>query len=244
MRMNETSSRLHGLDTLEGVVMEQARIALELRNPRYGDVFRRTIHKGFDAAANAAQPFVQKAPPWWYKLLTGLLSVGLAMDEVNTALVLMRSHRAEGPGDGRLLDYHEHHWFLQTQALLEKSISLIKRVYRTLVKRLDPTSFKDRMDGTIEPLNGLRDALANVRNPIVHPVGGPITAVEEDRLWERYVLAGMNLPGVIDGIYSVFPQRRAARCAVHRELTRLVLRAIDVASAQAAKDATTMKAPP
>jgi hypothetical protein len=243
--MRPRASRLQGLVVLEGVIMEQARIALELRNPQYVEAFRRAIRQGLDEAISAAQPFLEEQQPWWYELVTGLLSVELAMEEVKTALSLMRNHRAEGREDGRLLDYHRNHWVFQTHAVLEKSIYLIKRVYRTLVKRLDPASFDERMRRTIEPLTKQRNSLADImRNPMVHPIGGRVTAIEQERLWERYVLIGGTATDVIGGLYNGLPAKRAPWCDWHQQLTLVVLREIDVALAQAAKDATAINAPP
>lgn len=239
--MQRRTRRLHGLVVLEGVIMQQARIALELRNPQYVDAFRRTIHEGLEPAMNAARPFLGKQP-WWYELLTGLLSVELAMGEVKTALSLMRSHRGQGREDGLLLDYHRNHWTFQIHSLLEKSDHLVKRVYRTLVKRLDPDGFGEKMGRATARLEKLRERYAAVRNPMVHPIGGPVTAIEEDRLWEIHVLIGGTAADAIGGQYGVLPSRRARWCDQHQQLTLQVLTEIDAAFAQAAKDATTISA--
>lgn len=236
--MPRAANRLHGLVVLEGVIIEQARIALELRNPRYVDAFRGAMSEGLDAAMDGARPFLGNRP-WWYELLTGLLSVELAMDEAKHALSLMRSHRGDGREDGRLLQYHFDHWLFQMHALLEKSDHLVKRVYRTLVRRLHPDTYNEKMQRATAGLETLRQQYAKVRNPLVHPTGGWVTGPEEDRLWEAHLLVEATMAHVIAGHYDILPTVRDRWYEQNRPRTAVVLASIDAAFRQAAQDATT-----
>jgi len=236
--MPRAANRHHGLVVLEGVIVEQARIALELRNPQYVDAFRAALSDDPEVAMVAAQPHLGRRP-WWYDLLTGLLSVELAMDQARHALLLMSSHRGAGAEDGRLLNYHVDHWTFQMHALLEKSDHLIKRVYRTLVKRLHPDTDDEKLRQTTAALDELRREYAKVRNPLVHPRGGSVTAVEEDRLWEAHVLVGATAAHVIAGYNDGLPRMRPRWHAQRRQLTAVALQTLDVAFTQAAQDATT-----
>ena len=237
--MPRPANRLHGLVVLERVIVQQARIALELRNPRYVDAFRAALSDEPEAAMVAARPHLGRRP-WWYDLLTGLLSVELAMDQAKHALSLMSSHRASGGEDGRLLDYHLDHWTIQMHALLEKSEHLVKRVYRTLVKRLHPNTYNQKLRQTTAALEELRRQYGKVRHPLLHPRGGSVTAIEEDRLWEAHVLVDATAADVIAGFHDGLPRMRQRWHTQNGRRTAAALQILDVAFTQAAQDATTI----
>lgn len=232
----QSVARLHALVELEAVVLEQAKVALELRNPAYANAFREALPRGLDAAMAAARPHLGPLP-WWYELLTSLLSVELAMDHVKHALSLMNTHRSDDRHeDGRLLCYHVDNWVILSTALLEKADHLICRVYRVLVRRVDPAGYNDKLQAARAHLVELAARHGNVRNPLVHPLGGPTLAIEEDRLWEAQVLIGATAADVIDGHYGILPSFRDRWCQGFTVQSGVVIAAIEAAFARAARD--------
>ena len=237
--MFEHRRRLPGLVALEAVICEQARVALELRNRPYVEAFRGAVAGGFDEAVAAGRPFLT-SPPWWYEPLAGLLAVELAMDQVESALILMRSHRSTGREDGGLLLYHLHHWLIEMLALIEKSLYLTRRVYRTLVRRLNPDFYKEREQKVTTRLKALRKQYANVRDPLVHALPGWLGALEEDRLWEAHLLVNATVADVLDAHYDNIGSRRAKWHDENRQRTAVVLATINATFRRTAADATTV----
>ena len=231
-------TQLHSLAELEALVVEQARIALELRDPQYVQAFQAALPGGLEAAIAAARPHLEEEQPWWYELLTSLLSVELTMDHVKHALSLTNTHRgADARSDGRLLRYHVDNWVIQTTALLEKADHLICRVYRVLVRRVDPTGYRDKLRIARGHLLTLQQQYGNVRNPLLHPLGGPSRAIEEDRLWEAHVLVGATSADVIGGHDHALPSMRDRWYQQNTNRSHVVLAIIEAAFAQAVRDA-------
>lgn len=226
--MPRPAIRPPGLAVLEGVIIEQARNALELRNPRYTDAFRAAISDGLDAALDAARPYLGRRP-WWYDLLAGLLSVELAMDQAVLALTLMSTHRGNGREDGRLLRYHEENWIIQMLALIEKSDGLVKRVYRTLVKSLHPDTYNEKLRQNTAGIEELRRKYGRVRRPLVHASGGFVTSVEEDRLWEAHLLVDATADGIMADFTDGLPMMRQRWHRRSRQLTAVVIASLEAA---------------
>ena len=162
------------------------------------------------------------------------------MNQAKHALSLMGSHRGNGGEDGRLLRYHQENWIIQMLALLEKSDHLVKRVYRTLVKRLHPDTYNEKLRQATAGLEVLRRQYGNVRRPLVHPTGGFVTAMEEDRLWEAHLLIDGTADGIITDSTDNLPSRRQRWHSQSRRRIAVVLTSLGAAFTQAAQDATTV----
>lgn len=231
-------TRLHSLVQLEALIIEQAKIHLELRNPQYVEAFQAALPGGLEAAMAAARPHLEEEWPWWYELLTSLLSVELTMDHVKHALSLMNTHRgADARSDGRLLRYHVDNWVIQTAALLEKADHLVCRVYRVLVSRVNPTGYGEKLRVARGHLLTLRQRYGSVRHPLVHPRGGSVRAIEEDRLWEAHVLIGATAAEVIDGYDDSLPAWRDRWYRQNTNRSHVLFSVIEAAFAQAVRDA-------
>ena len=230
--------RLYSLVQLEALILEQAKIALDLRNPQYVEAFRAALPRGLDVAIAAARPHLEERQPWWYELLTSLLSVELTIDHLKHSISLMNTHRSDdGREDGRLLRYHIDNWVIQSAALLEKADHLVCRIYRVLVKRVDPSGYAEKLRVERGHLLTLQKQYGTVRHPLVHPKGGPTLALEEDRLWEAHVLVGTTAADVIRGQDEVLPSWREKWYQQTMNRSYVVIAVIEALFAKAIQDA-------
>lgn len=161
----------------------------ELRDdrPKYVHAFeaqRSTDLTDLDAAILAARPF-QGAPLKWASLLTRTLDVDMARDRLRLATDLCGSETPDEDFSlGVWVNYTTDAWWLAAMALIDRFDKLAVAICRRFVT--DTVKQKQEIQSLRSAWKDWRDRIKKIRDSVAHG-GGPVEALEEDRLWEVHL---------------------------------------------------------
>ena len=190
-----------------------AKERLERDNRAYVDAFtRRLAETGGDLNLVLAEtrPML-KGPRSWRKLLTALLDVEQTMDRVRRSVWFIGSTPAASESSisdpGAWLIYHLDSWYLHTYGLLERMQKMITLTCRHVVQpRSRGESLKAALIADVSKMKGV---IKDTRHAVAHG-GGSVEALEEDDLWEPYVIIGPDAwLNIISSYYNNMAGRRA-----------------------------------
>ncbi len=174
-----------------------ARRQLEQTNPAYLQAFSaRLVETGSPSRAIEQTRALLGSPPRWYRLLTAMADIEIALDKVRRALSYLGAAPANGMGqlsnEGAWAVYHFDQWTFQMHALLERLERLIKLTGRHIASKKNP-KWPDAERTLLDRVKGMSDVVGNVRHPLAHGGGGGVKGLEDDRLWEPYLVGAMGL---------------------------------------------------
>lgn len=172
---------------------EWALARLEADNKDYAERFRRRLSEtggDLDGVLVETRPLL-KGPRAWRKVLTALLDVEQSMDKVRRSVSFAGSTPQPSGSQlshpGAWLLYHLDSWYLQTYGLLERLGKMTTLTCRHVIR---PKEKGEKIRANlVEEVRKMKDVISKTRHAIAHG-GGSVEALEEDDLWEPYVLIG------------------------------------------------------
>lgn len=201
-------------------LIAKAREELERINPAFVQAFQKGVADGeaLERVIETTRPVLgtKAHARWdrWSKLLTAALDVEFAMDQVRRSLWLLEATPQGAPNNrrydpGAWIVYHVDHWIFEMHAFLERLEKLVKLTCRSLVRPMNlrwPEIEKELMS----PIAKIKKDIGKMRHPLAHG-GGPVEAIEEEQLWEGFVLLHLeDFSSVVSGRYeksAAFQQR-------------------------------------
>ena len=182
-----------GLSNFKSKLDKWARRQLEISNPKFVKTFLSQLEKqGLEKAHDATKSLLGD-PPEWYAVLTAMADVEMALDKMWRARQFLGASPMPGSGElsnlGAWVDYHSDYWAFATDALLERVEILINLSIDRILRYKNP-EWRTLKNELLRKIKKIKDEIGNVRHPLAHGGGGGITGLEEDRLWETYLLVG------------------------------------------------------
>lgn len=171
--------------------------SLQRDNPQYVSKFTATLSEsGLERAIHDAKPFLGTRPDW-YGPLTAVTDVEIALDKVFRSLAFL-STKPQPAGDeltdpGAWVVYHAEHWTLAMDASLERVENVIKTTIQGAIKYKN-SDWRTLQNSLLARVKRMKDEIGKVRHPLAHGLGGGITGLEEERLWEPYLAAQFDEP--------------------------------------------------
>jgi hypothetical protein len=189
---------LSEFDQFRNALQAAAARSLERTHPEYVVTFQKVISqtgdpsKAFDTVKDIS---TDKGFTRWRPILTATLDTELAINRLRVALNMLKILPPRevlnlfSMSAGEWVDYQLTNWLFLMKALLEKEKALISKAVRTLVKPSN-TQWKDIENSLLKRINALIKDTGKMRDPLAHGGlgGGGVSAVEEERLWEGFVL--------------------------------------------------------
>ena len=177
---------------------EAAARSLERTHPEYVAAFQKALSqtrdpsKAFDAVKDIS---TDEGFARWRPLLTATLDTEVAINRLRNALNILKILPSEevlnlfSMSLGEWVDYHMTAWLFWMDALLEKVKALVCEAIRALV-RISNAKWKDIETNLLKSINALSEDTGKIRDPIAHGglKGRAVEALEEERLWEGFVL--------------------------------------------------------
>ncbi len=170
-----------------------ARSQLEMDNRPYMETFTAMLSEtggDFNKVSEETRSLL-KGPRTWRKLLTALLDVEQTIDKVRRSVWFIG--RIPQPADSNISDpgawlvYHVDAWHIHTYGLLDRMKRIITLTCRHVVRpRENADELKARLLDDVEKMKAV---VSRTRHSVAHG-GGSVEALEEDDLWEPYVMIG------------------------------------------------------
>jgi len=164
---------------------------LEDERPKYVNAFRAELvaSKDLESATRQARSSLGE-PLSWIVLLTRAMDVEIGRRQLFLAVQVV-GHPA--PSDdvtpGAWAVYQANMWWVSAAGLLERVEKLAVATCRRLISdKGDRTRVSDHL---IDDIGAWRDRIKNVRDAVAHG-GGPVEAMEADRLWEVHLVLGVD----------------------------------------------------
>ena len=187
-----SSENLVEFTNLKRRMYEAAARALDSTNPKYVQTFRRRLEEtegDLDRVIDETRPLLTEGFKGWTDLLTAALDVELVLDKVKRSLVFLASDVATTPEeDGARVAYHMDHWTFEMDALLERLDKLVATMFRRLVRPKDG-DWRIKEAAVRDDIKKMKAKVAKVRDPLAHGLGGGVTGIEDERLWEPFLAA-------------------------------------------------------
>lgn len=172
---------------------EWATRRFEQDNPDYVQHFKRRLSEtrgDLNLVLAETRPML-RGPRRWRKLLSTLLDVEQTMDKVRRSVWFIGSSPA--PSRSRISDpgawliYHVDSWYLHTYGLLDRMQKMITLTCRHVVQ---PRSRGEKIKAAlIADVKKMKGVIKDTRDAVAHG-GGSVEALEEQDLWEPYVVIG------------------------------------------------------
>ena len=173
-------------------LQEAARRALIAANPEYVKTFQQRLDDtggDLERVIEETKPLLGKGLGSWSRLLTALLDFELVLDKVTRSLRFHGTSISGSPEEvGAWVHYHFDHWAFQMDALLERLDKLIAVVFRQLVRPKD-SDWRNKERVLRSDVKKMKGSIGKVRHPLAHGLGGGVTGIQDERLWEPF-LAG------------------------------------------------------
>lgn len=197
------STSSSGFAQFRNSLQEAAAHSLERTHPNYVIIFQKALEEtgDLDQALHAVKG-ISTDPGFakWRPLLTATLDTELAMNEMRSALNLLKALPLEETLDmysmsrGAWIYYHLNMWIFWMDALLEKQKTLVKEAVRALIRPRN-TQWKDVESSLLSTIDVLSKDMGKVRDPLAHGglKGRAAEAIGEERLWEWLVLLQVPL---------------------------------------------------
>ncbi len=187
------TDKLTSFNQFKEKISEGARGALAETNPEY----IRTLHGqlkeaggDLDRATRATNALISTDFPHWPDLLTAILDFEAVLDKMTRSLGFMRFSPVQSAMQkGAWFDYHLDYWCFLMDALLERVDRLVALTFRRLVRPKDK-DWQAKQAHVRDDVNRMKQEIAKIRDPLAHGLGGGITGIQEERLWEPYLAMG------------------------------------------------------
>lgn len=182
-----------GFDSLRHNIISSATKNLENIAPEYVSAFRKSSQtnsweqslievKGIEIGSGFNK---------WRDIYTRLLDVEMAIHQLKTSLSLLKAPPPSYLTVGEWVIYHHDAWAIWVQGLLSRFEKLALKVVRELAETSDPNIRSVENDIRVA-IGNLKKEVGEVRDPVAHG-GGPIEALQEERLLEPILLIGGQL---------------------------------------------------
>jgi len=190
-----------------------AKERLEEDNRAYVQAFTRRLAEtggDFNLVLAETRPML-KGSRSWRKLLTALLDIEQTMDKVRRSVWFIGSTPAPSPSSisdpGAWLIYHVDSWYLHTYGLLERMQKMMTLTCRHVVQ---PRSRGEPLKAAlIADVSKMKGVIKGTRHAVAHG-GGTVEALEEQDLWEPYVIIGPDAwLNITSSYYGNMAGRRA-----------------------------------
>lgn len=232
-------AKIGGLELFRNSLYRAAAKSLQEKHPEYIETLMQVLAQTGDLSQTLD---TVKAIPTdvgfakWRSLLTATFDTELAINQIRTALNLLRiipPQRIAPPHDipiseGAWVYYHYNVWIFLMDALLERTKKLLTQAVRTLIRPTNP-NWKDIQSEVLKSINLLSEDIGTVRDPLAHG-GGVAEAPAQERLWEGFVFISTltNYQMVpIDNVFEPMTKYHASWYKRLYELSLLVLATID-----------------
>lgn len=189
-------AQVRGFEGFRQCLLRGAREAVVNRNPAYAQTLSEMLQNGIhpDEMLDRLRPLLRGHELRdWQPLLETAESCRNCARAARVAVRLFHTAppdeylRASRVTLGEWTDYHISSWIIEMHALIERVEQLVKRTCRRFLKGQDP-SWQRTQDSLLPKVRVMLQATRAMR--IRHAHGfGYFDAIEEQKLWELYVVA-------------------------------------------------------
>jgi hypothetical protein len=230
-----SSEQLVEFTNLKRKIHQAAAETLAGVNPNYVHTFRRRLEEtrgDLERVIDETRPLLGEAFRDWPDVLTAVLDVELVLDKVKRSLAFLRTDVGDTPEeDGAKVVYHVDHWILQMDALLERFDKLVALVFRRVVRPKD-REWQTKERALRHDIKKMKVEIAKRRDPLAHGLGGGVTGIQEDFLWEPGLASNSSDVDLVASLYHQVGPRRERWHSYLEQTTVLALAAIEAISAK------------
>jgi hypothetical protein len=220
----------HGLETW-------GQQQLNVERPAYVGAFKAELIRSanLESAMNAAEPFLDK-PLSWAHLLTCALDVEMARDKLKFATVLSGANPPDQNIPRGVWVVHQADlWSLCASAFLERIDKLVFSTCRKMIK--DPARRKKVVDSLKDAIEKQKGHIKILRDRVAHGGGGPVEAMESERLWEVHLVLEVDgFRDVINNFHEYCADRQSGWHDGFSDVTLKLIADADTWFDQLAKD--------
>jgi hypothetical protein len=228
-----SSEKLVEFTKLKRRMYEAAASALVTTNLRYVQTFRRRLREtrgDLERVIDETRPLLTEDFKGWPDLLTAILDTELVLDEVKQSLTFLALDVATTQEeDGARVTYHMHHWTFQMDALLERLDKLAAAVFRHLVRPRD-SDWRIKERAVRDDIKKMKVRVAKLRDPLAHGLGGGVTGIQEEHLWEPFLAAEVFDVDLVASRHQSCGQHRQRWHSYLEQTTTLVVAALEATS--------------
>jgi hypothetical protein len=228
-----STDQLVQFTNLKRKLYETAANALATANPGYVQAFQQRLKETNDLERAIAdtRPLLREGFERWNDLLTAVFDVELAMDKVKRSLAFLQSDVAGTPDEaGACVIYHIDHWTFQMDGFLERLDTLIAKTIRHFVRPKDKEGWQATQAALRQDVGKLKVEMAKVRDPLAHGLGGGVTGIQEQQLWEPFLAGRLFEFDFVESVYRGASPRKQRWCSMLEKATILALAQVEKTS--------------
>jgi hypothetical protein len=225
-----SSEKLVEFTNLKKRSYEAAANALAAANPSYVQAFQQRMEEtggDFERITHETRPLLAAGFKSWTDLLTAILDVELVLDQVKRSLTFLASDVVGTPEEnGAWTIYHVDHWTFEVDALLERLDKLVAAMFRRLVRPKD-SDWRIKERAVRDDIKKMKVEVAKLRDPLAHGLGGGVTGIQEEDLWEPFLAARAFDVDLVASRYQSSAEYRQRWHSYLLQTTALVVAALE-----------------